>query len=426
MFPDLNGAGIAGLMFDMVSRFVATLALCAFPLGIAFSVMHYRLWDVDAMIHRGAVYAAMTVILIVLFVGCVLVIQLIAGHLNGGMQSGIGLVASGIMFGALFNPARRWLRTQVDRRMYGIQVSYQTPAKSAGAQDSGRVESGTRLGPYEVIEPIGRGGMADVYKGHDANQGRTVAIKVLPPDLALQADFRRRFEREARTIAALKHPNIVQLFDFGETNGTYYMVMEYLTGDALSGYLARSGPLALDVARPILADIASALDYAHQQGIVHRDVKPSNVMLHTTTTPPVSAGKHKHAQRSGAADSAILTDFGIARLTDGGTRITRSGAVGTFDYISPEQIRDAKDVDGRADIYSLGVTAFQMLTGRLPFAASNPGALLIAHLQQPAPDPREFRQELPEKAAEAILRSLEKDPSHRYQTAGEFAAALNA
>jgi serine/threonine-protein kinase len=273
---------------------------------------------------------------------------------------------------------------------------------------SGIVSVGTRLGPYEITGTLGKGGMAEVYLGQHTTLGREVAIKTLPANLAKEDDFRKRFEREARTIAALKHPNIVGLFDSGEADGTYYIVMEYFKGGDLSDYMKGTGPLKIDETRQLVAGIGGALDYAHQQGVVHRDIKPSNVMLH----------------RNNGDLRPMLTDFGIARIMGGTTRITRTGMVGTFDYIAPEQIRDATDVDGRADIYSLGVMAFQLLTGRLPFTASNPGALLIAHLNQPAPNPRDLRADIPEGIAEATLRALEKDPARRFQTAGEFAAAL--
>ena len=411
MFPALNGTGAPGLIFALASRLVGTLAVSAFPITLAFSVTRYRLWDVDVMIHRGAVYGALTALLIVLFAASVLVVQLVASHLTGGMQSGIGLLASGVVFGALFSPTRRWLRTQVDHHLYGIQVNYHTGPDAVAAPSTAHFQAGSKLGVYEVVGLIGRGGMAEVYKGQHSTLSRTVAIKVLPPDLAEQADFRKRFEREARLIAALNHPNIVRLFDFGEADGTYFMVMEYIAGDSLAAMLRARGPLPLDESRTLLCEVASALSYAHQQGIVHRDVKPSNVMVQ-----PDPSG--------GGPGRAILTDFGIARLAGSGTRITSTGLVGTFDYMSPEQIRDAKDVDGRADIYSLGVMSFQVLTGRLPFQAGNAGALLIAHLQQPAPDPRTIRPELPEEVADALLKALEKDPDRRFETADAFARAL--
>jgi eukaryotic-like serine/threonine-protein kinase len=176
----------------------------------------------------------------------------------------------------------------------------------------------------------------------------------------------------------------------------------------LSEHLRSSGLLAIPETCRLAAAVGDALDYAHQQGVVHRDVKPSNVMLN----------------RASGDLRPVLTDFGIARIIGSGTRITRTGVIGTFDYMAPEQIRDAADVDGRADVYSLGIMLFQMLTGRLPFIASNPGALLIAHMNQPAPDPRDFRPDIPEDVADVIRKTLEKDPAQRYQTAGELVAAL--
>jgi serine/threonine protein kinase len=255
--------------------------------------------------------------------------------------------------------------------------------------------------------------MAEVYKAMHPTLHRPVAIKVLPHSLAQDSEFRKRFEREARTVAALKHPNIVQMFDFGEADGTAFMVIEYIGGPDVSDTL-KGGALPLDRALPIAHDVAGALDYAHQQGLVHRDIKPSNVMLDSVTT----------TGSDGRVERAVLMDFGIARILGGNTRLTASGMIGTLDYMSPEQIKDSKEVDGRADIYSLGVMLFQMLTGRLPFTASNPGALLIAHLNQPAPNPRDLRADIPDEVAEATLRALEKDPARRFQTAGEFAAAL--
>jgi serine/threonine-protein kinase len=251
--------------------------------------------------------------------------------------------------------------------------------------------------------------MSVVYKGRQVSLGRLVAIKVLLASLARQPNFRHRFEREARVVASLRHSNIVQLFDYGESNSIYYMVMEYLGGQTLGDQLRASGAMPIPQACTIIAELAEALDYAHLQGVVHRDVKPSNVML-----APVTA--------SGGADQrAVLMDFGIARMAGGVTNITNTGLIGTFDYMAPEQIRDAKDVDGRADIYSLGVMAFQMLTGKLPFSASNPSAVLIAHMQQPAPDPRTLRPDLPDNVARAILKALEKDPVKRFTTAGLMA-----
>jgi hypothetical protein len=267
-----------------------------------------------------------------------------------------------------------------------------------------------QLGIYEVLEPLGRGGMADVYKGRHPRLDRTVAIKVLPANLAHEADFRARFEREARAIAALKRPNIVQVFDFGEADGAYYMVMEYIAGKDLGNLIHERGRLALAEALPLLREVAAALDYAHTQGLVHRDVKPSNVLLEFGS--------------NGNNPRAILTDFGIAKIVAGGSGMTKSAIVGTADYIAPEQIRASGEVDSRADIYSLGVMAYEMLTGRLPYAGENVANVIVGHLQLPIPDPHLLVPDLPLTAAGAVQRAMAKDPNDRFATAGEFVRAL--
>ena len=280
------------------------------------------------------------------------------------------------------------------------------PASLAGANG---LPSGTRIGTYEVLELLGRGGMAEVYKGRHPRLERTVAIKILSTGLAAETDFRQRFEREAQAVAALRHPNIVQVFDFGDVEGTYYMVMEFIDGIDLACHLRESGRIELEQMRPLLRDLADALDYAHTEGVVHRDVKPSNVMLRD----------EKRGSR------AILTDFGIAKIRASDTGATKTGMVmGTLDYMAPEQIQGARKVDGRADVYALGVMVYQMLVGGLPFHGDNPGAIMLAHLQQPAPDPRILMPDLPDDVAAAILRALVKNPDERYPTAGALAEAI--
>jgi eukaryotic-like serine/threonine-protein kinase len=253
--------------------------------------------------------------------------------------------------------------------------------------------------------------MAEVYKGLHTRLERTVAIKVLSSNLALEADFRSRFEREARAIAGLRHPNIVQMFDFGDVEGLYFMVMEFIAGKDLAHLIAEAGPLPLDLARSLAADVASALDYAHFQDLVHRDVKPSNVLLQISDVMP--------------RPRAILTDFGIAKILGGDTGATKTGLMmGTLNYMAPEQIRSSGHVDGRADVYALGVVAYQMLTGYLPFQADNPGAMMLAHLQTPPTDPLTYVNTLPASTVDALLKALAKDPAERFATAGEFVQML--
>jgi serine/threonine-protein kinase len=243
-----------------------------------------------------------------------------------------------------------------------------------------------------------------------------VAIKVLSRNLADQTDFRRRFEREAQVIAALDHPNIVQVFDFGVQSDIYYMVMEFIDGQSLSGYLRTNGALPLDMTFDLIRGVADALDYAHEQGLVHRDVKPSNVLLQPI---PEAAGGQ-------ATLRPVLTDFGLAKMSGSNTSLTQTGVMGTLGYIAPEQITSSKTVDARADIYALGVMAYQVLTNQLPFRGDNPAALLIAHLRQPPPDPRVLRPDLSGKAAEAVMKAMAKESTERFATAGEFSVALAA
>jgi len=276
-----------------------------------------------------------------------------------------------------------------------------------------------RLGQYKVLELIGHGGMAEVYKGRHIYLDRAVAIKILPHHLAAESDFRRRFEQEAHTVAALRHPNIVQVFDFGHVADTYYMVMEYIAGRNLAQYLREVGPMSLAQARPLITDIASALDYAHAHGLVHRDVKPSNVMLQ-----PLESNSSEHTSKG---YRTILTDFGIAKLLTSSQAVTQTGPMGTLDYVAPERMLGSKHVDrvdGRADVYALGVMLYQMLTGQLPFPGDDPGAVVMAHLQHPPPDPRDLVPDLTSNAAHAIRRAMAKSPADRFATAGEFAAAL--
>jgi len=264
-----------------------------------------------------------------------------------------------------------------------------------------------QLGPYEVQELLGRGGMAEVYKGWHPRLERVVAIKLLAASLATEQDFRARFEREARAVAALRHPHIVQVFDFGEADGAYYMVMEFINGKDLSHLLKASGALLFAQAWPLLCDLASALDYAHAQGLVHRDIKPSNVLL----------------DLQGNATRAVLTDFGIARLVTHQTGLTQSALIGTLDYMAPEQIRAAGTVTHRADLYALGVMAFQMLTGQLPYTG-DAGGVMLGHLHQPIPDARLLNPQLTVEISDALRQAMAKDPAERFANAQSFVEAL--
>ncbi len=385
--------------------------------AISIAMLRYRLWEVDVYINRSLVYGGLTLALGAVFLGGFFFSQSLLQALIGGEQSTIAIAAPTAIIVALFNPTRRRIQTFVDRRFYHLRVDLiqLAEAQKPKVVTNPGALSGTKLGTYEVGEVLGRGGMGEVYKGHQTGLDRTVAIKILPPELAKNIEFRARFEREAKTVASLRHPNIVHVFDFGNAANLYYMVMEFIDGQELGHYLREHGAIPLDTAYPMIRDIASALDYAHEQGLVHRDVKPSNVMLQEVT----SIGTGTSHQR------AILMDFGITKLVTGSTGLTQTGGMmGTLDYMAPEQIMSAKEVDKRADVYALGVMAYQILTGQLPFKNEGLGQLLFAHLQQPAPDPRDLLPDLSLHVAKAVMKALAKKPDERFQTAGEFVIAL--
>lgn len=260
------------------------------------------------------------------------------------------------------------------------------------------------LGKYEIIEELGRGGFAVVYKALDTSLDRTVALKVLKPHYLDEPEFVARFQQEAKAAAGLFHPHIVTIFEVGEEQGSHFIAMRYLEGRPLSATVKEQGPLELDRAISIVEQIASALDYVHSQGLVHRDVKPSNIIV-------------------GDDGYATLTDFGIVRAADG-TRYTTTGAnMGTPEYMSPEQ-GQGKEATPRSDIYSLGIVLFETLAGKPPFEAPTPLAVMVKHLQEPPPPLRTLNPDLPANIELVIDKALAKDPQDRYGNLGELVHAL--
>jgi serine/threonine protein kinase len=264
-----------------------------------------------------------------------------------------------------------------------------------------------KIGRYEIKSELGRGGMATVYKAHDPLFEREVAVKVLPREMLHDPQFRVRFEREAKTVASLEHPAIVPVYDVGEEDGQPYFVMRYMTGGSLSERIV-SSPLSVAETASIMQRLAGALDEAHKRGVIHRDLKPGNIMFDHMGEPYIS-------------------DFGIAKIAQGkgAATITGGGIIGTPAYMSPEQAQGDK-VDGRSDIYALGVIAFEMLTGRQPYEADTPMAVVVKHITDPVPHILDVNPNLPADLENVIESAMAKNCDERYATAKEFAEALQA
>lgn len=265
-------------------------------------------------------------------------------------------------------------------------------------------------GRYEILELLGQGGMSAVYKANDPNLRRVVAVKLIHPHLSSNPEFVRRFEEEAAVVASLRHPNIIQVYDFNHDGDTYYIVFEFIPGESLQAQLKRLNnnnrlmPYSQTV--NIAGSVSDALDYAHSRGMIHRDIKPANVMLNV------------HGQ-------AILMDFGVVKIVGGDTHTATGAVVGTARYMSPEQIRGEK-VDTRSDIYSLGVTIFEMVGARPPFQADSALTVMMMHVNDPVPDLRQIRPDVPIGLVTIINKSLAKDRGERYQTAAELASDLRS
>ena len=262
------------------------------------------------------------------------------------------------------------------------------------------------IGRYEVIQELGRGGMAIVYLARDPLIKRQVAIKVLPRQFTFEPQFRARFQREVEVIATLEHAAIVPVYDFGEHEDQPFIVMRYISGGSLADRLV-NGSLPIPEISTLFKRIGTALDYAHKQGVIHRDIKPGNILFD-------------------AQGEASLSDFGIAKMTQATSAFTGTGGmVGTPAYMSPEQAMGEKNIDGRSDIYSLAVVLFESLSGGLPFDADTPMGVAVAHINQPVPSLLERQPDLPPAFESIIRKALDKDPAKRFQTASELAQAIS-
>ena len=264
--------------------------------------------------------------------------------------------------------------------------------------------SGKQFGHYQVVAPLGEGGMAAVYKAYQPSTERYVAVKVLPRHMSASEEFVIRFKREATLLAQLQHPHILPVFDYGEADGYPYIVMPFVNSGTLAEFLQKQPPTLSEVRR-IMIQLCDALGYAHMRGMIHRDIKPSNVLIDER-------------------GNCLLTDFGLARMAETSTKITSSGAVmGTPAYMSPEQ-GTGYEVDQRSDLYSLGIIFYEMVTGRVPYTAETPIAVVFKHIQDPLPSARKFNPDLAEEIERVLLKALAKTPEDRYQTGEEFAQAV--
>lgn len=265
-----------------------------------------------------------------------------------------------------------------------------------------------KLGSFELIRKIGEGAMGQVFEAVSPTHSGTVALKVLPRDLAQDQEFVERFKREIKLMGALHHPHIVELYDAGVAAGYYYISMEFIDGEPLDKRLKREGKLAEKEALRIAREMAVGLAHAHGKGMIHRDIKPDNVLL----------------AKSGAAK---ITDFGLAKPAEDKQHLTAAGfSIGTPFYISPEQAIGKEKVDHRADLYGLGATLFHMLTGRVPFEHASSTQVMVMHVQNPPPDPRSVNPAVSRGASQVVLKLLAKQPEQRFGDGTELAAALQA
>ena len=264
---------------------------------------------------------------------------------------------------------------------------------------------GENIGPYRIIEQLGQGGMATVYKAYHASLDRYVALKVLHPAFHQDQTFTARFQREARVVARLEHPNIVPVYDYSEYENRPYLVMKYIEGDTLKARLNK-GPLTSQEIEDVINSVGSALAFAHKQGILHRDIKPSNVMI--------------------ALDGVMyLADFGLARIAEAGESTMSSDSImGTPQYISPEQAMGKKDLDAGTDIYSFGVMLYEMVVGQVPFSADTPFSIIHDHIYTPLPLPMKVNPNVPEPVQRVLLKALAKDRLDRYESVEDLMAAF--
>ncbi|HVS12842.1 MAG TPA: serine/threonine-protein kinase [Thermoanaerobaculia bacterium] len=388
--------------FRAVSYPLVALGLLALPASIGLAVERLRLFDVDRLLQRTLAYFAVTGVLGGAYLLLVLWAQTLLQQIGGESATSISVAASTLVVALLFLPLHRRIQRIVD-----LKLRWKSGPE---AVLDGAPPLSSSLGPYRLLERVGSGATATVFRARHSKTGDQVAVKVLLERYQRAESAAARFRREAEVVSRLEHASVVRLIGHGETADLLYLVMEYIEGPDLEEVLAKSGACPLHEVRRWISDVASALDYAHGLGVVHRDLKPSNVML-----------------RGGGRDqrpTAVLTDFGLARMLDAETELTAAQAIGTAYYMSPEQIRFPAEVGPASDIYGLGAMTHHLLAGAPPFVGPNAGSVLMAHLRSRPPSLSLAAPDLPAGVAAAVRRALEKQPAKRFATATAFADAL--
>lgn len=392
--PYLIGRPYIRLAYRLFSStFFIFVPFSLLPLSMLVAITKSRLWQIDLLLNKAAVSGGVTLILLGLFGAGVAGFQAISGNSIFSTASMLIIVL------LIYNPLRNQIQNLLDRRILGFRFNLNELRRSEIPREITQAGalSGSLIDGYEVLNVIARGGMGEVYQGVSSNQA--IAIKTVLPDVAQNPIAIQRFQREVEVGKLLKHPKVIQIYDSGEVNGTPYLVMDYVEGRDLKRLMS-SQIMEIPRVLEIFADVAEALVYTHSLGLIHRDIKPENIIIRED-------------------DTAILIDFGLVKFTDSDKDISGKGAIGTINYMAPEQIRAGTAIDTRADVYAMGVLLFEMLTGMCPFVG-DAGQILYAHLEQPPPDPCNFNPSVPVPICLAILRALSKDPDDRYASMSDF------
>lgn len=379
--------------------------LSLIPLSFAVAILRFRLFSIDLVINRSLVYGTAFIVLVTLLLGTFTLISRMV-DINSPVWIGVLILASVL----LTRPVVGLMQWLVDRYVYNFRFDLNDLIRAHHQRDIKRpgLYTGRTIEGYKLGDVLGRGSMSEVYAGY--KDKRVVTVKILLPELVDDEKLFGHFKHEAEAMAGLSHPNIRTLYHQGEIEGMQYLILEHIEGYDLKTHLREHGPLSLDEARNMMSQLASALDYLHSCGIVHRDLKPENIMLQQEPD-----SKHYHVW---------LTDFGLAKLSTQVVSIYGEEAVGTINYMSPEQIQTKKTIDHRADIYAMGVVLYEMLTGTLPFKGSL-AQILFAHLNQPVPDICDVLPEMPGDVSWAIMSAMAKEAAERPNTAREFVAMVS-